>query len=121
VEDNENESELLAGYLRTCDFHVVTARDGADALEYLAGNDKPHVMLLDMNMPRMDGRTTIGKIRSNPKCAGLKVFAVSGASPEESSVRVGPNGVDRWFTKPIRPDRLVGEINRELAHCGAPA
>lgn len=120
VEDNPNESELLAGYLRTCDFHVVTARDGVDALEYLECNEPPHVMLLDMNMPRMDGRTTICKIRGNPDYAGLKVFAVSGSTPEKSSVQIGPSGVDRWFNKPIRPDALVGEINRELAQCGEP-
>lgn len=115
IEDNENESELLAGYLRTCNFHVATASDGADALEYLAYKDKPDIVLLDMNMPRLDGAKTIHEIRSNPAHADLKVFAVTGMSEHDSQVSSGPDGVDRWFMKPVKPDMLVSQINKELA------
>lgn len=121
IEDNVNESELLAGFLRSCNFQVATARDGADALEYLAYEPSPDVVLLDMCLPHMDGPTMIHEIRTNPRTAGLKVFAVTGLSPHESAVRVGPMGVDRWFTKPIRPDMLVTEIHRELAKLAKPA
>jgi carbon storage regulator CsrA len=114
VEDDENESELLAGCLRLCNFEVVTARDGVDALEYLSNHEKPDVVLLDMNMPRMDGPTTISQIRSNPANQHVKVIAVSGLSQSEVGVSSGPQGVDRWFLKPIKPDLLAEEIHREL-------
>jgi DNA-binding response OmpR family regulator len=120
VEDNNNEAELLAGYLRSFHFNVSVARDGAHALEYLACHDqKPDVVLLDMNMPRMDGKTAIFEMRSNPENEGLKIFAVTGMSQEEAGIGTGCWGVDRWFTKPIRPDVLVSEMHRELAELAA--
>jgi carbon storage regulator CsrA len=115
VEDNPNERALLAGYLQSFDYDVATAGDGADALEYLATHDKPDVVLLDMNMPRIGGAATVQVIRSNPGLAGVKLVAVSGLAPRQANVPVGKDGVDRWFTKPIRPDLLVEQLDRELA------
>jgi carbon storage regulator CsrA len=114
VEDDANESELLAGFLRLSGFTVDRASDGCDALEYLAANVQPDVVLLDMQMPRCDGPTTIQAIRKNPTFAGLKVFAVSGRVPADMGVTVGPAGVDRWFRKPLNPQSLVTELNRDL-------
>jgi carbon storage regulator CsrA len=111
VEDDANESELLAGYLRLSGFDVTTAGDGANALEYLAGGDRPDVVLLDMFMPRCDGPHTVSAIRKNKDLEGLKIFAVSGHCPEELGVSTGPRGIDRWFPKPVNPETLVREIN----------
>jgi len=115
VEDNQNERELLAGFLRMAGFDVVTAGDGADALDYLSAKAPPDFMLLDMIMPRCDGPATVRTIRANPQLAGLKIFAVSGISPGELRLESGPAGVDRWFPKPVNPNTLVQALNRELA------
>ena len=115
VEDNANESNLLAGYLRMTGFQVDTAGDGADALDYLHSHDRPDVVLLDMLMPRCDGPTTIGRIRRDPNLEGVKIYAVSGTSPKRFGVQTGPGGVDRWFTKPVDPRELVRQIDTELA------
>jgi carbon storage regulator CsrA len=114
VEDNANECELLAGFLRTFNFQVATACDGADALAYLSHHQKPDIVLLDMNLPRVSGNQAVREIRGNPALAGVKVFAISGMDPVQCGVTTGPQGVDRWFTKPIRPDALVAAIDREL-------
>jgi carbon storage regulator CsrA len=115
VEDNANESNLLAGYLRMTGFQVDTAGDGADALDYLHSHDRPDVVLLDMLMPRCDGPTTIGRIRRDPNLEGMKIYAVSGTSPKRFDVQTGPGGVDRWFSKPVDPRELVRQIDTELA------
>jgi CheY-like chemotaxis protein len=114
VEDNPNESELLAGYLRSCNFEVATASNGADALAYLARNEHPDVVLLDMNMPRMDGCATVRELRRNPATAGLKIVAVTGRTREEVGLDRCHQAFNRWFTKPIRPDVLVRELQSEL-------
>jgi carbon storage regulator CsrA len=114
VEDDANESELLAGFLRLSGFAVDRAFDGSDALEYLAEKGQPDVVLLDMQMPRCDGPTTIQAIRTNPDYAGLRVYAVSGQVADEVGVTVGPGGVNRWFRKPLNPQSLVTELRREL-------
>jgi CheY-like chemotaxis protein len=81
VEDNCNESTLLAEFLRLHGIAVVTACDGQDALDYLQQHSRPDVVLLDMRMPRCDGPATVAAIRNNAAFNGLKVFAVSGADP----------------------------------------
>jgi carbon storage regulator CsrA len=114
VEDDVNESELLAGFLRASGFEVDTADDGCKAIEYLSTHRRPDVILLDMHMPRCDGRSTISAIRRDPQLHGLRVFAVSGSEPAECGVVVGPDGVDRWFSKPIDPRTLVRQMSREI-------
>jgi carbon storage regulator CsrA len=115
VEDDLNESELLAGFLRLNGFEVVTAGDGADALEYLKSHNAPEFVLLDMKMPRLDGPQTVEMIRRDPRLEGLKVFAISGTAPSDLGVLTGPAGIDRWFAKPLNPEVLVNEMKRELA------
>jgi carbon storage regulator CsrA len=66
VEDNAQEGELLAEYLRLNGFCVDTAHDGCDALDYLSTHRRPDVVLLDMHMPRCDGPSTLSKIRHDP-------------------------------------------------------
>jgi carbon storage regulator CsrA len=115
VDDNANETSLLAGYLRTFGFRVATALDGRAALQFMESCTRlPDVVLLDMNMPGLNGRGTIDAIRRNPKTHSLRVFAVSGEDQESSNVPIGSGGVDRWFQKPISPDRLVREMSHDL-------
>lgn len=115
VEDNKNEAELLAGYLRTFGYDVTTVENGVECLDFLASHTRPDVILLDMNMPRMDGKAAIRRIRENPAHDGIKVFAVSGLAQETACIETGPNGVDCWFTKPLQPKMLVQQLQRELS------
>jgi len=114
VEDEKNERELLAGYLRLAGFAVDTAGDGCDALDRLRAGEQPNVVLLDMGLPRCDGATTAREIRRDPACAGLKIFAVSGHSPNEYDLDCGPGGIDRWFDKPLDPAVLRRDLTQEF-------
>lgn len=114
VEDDANECELLAGYLRLTGFEVETAADGLQAMVQLAKRDRPDIVLLDMKMPRFDGTKTVSAIRQNPDYRALKIFAVTGTDQGETSVKIGPEGVDRWFLKPVDPEQLVSAIQSEL-------
>ncbi len=115
VEDNLNESELLASYLRLSGFEVDTAPDGCDALRLLESELRPDAILLDMRMPRCDGPTMVSALRANPDLCDLKVYAISGTSPDALGVERGPRGVDRWFPKPLNPEVLVRELSRQLS------
>lgn len=114
VEDNANERELLATFLRMSGVSVDTAGDGADALDYLRSHERPDVILLDMSMPRCDGPTAVRAIRHDPTLSGVKIMAVTGHRAEEFDLPAGPGGVDRWFQKPIEPADLVRELEQEL-------
>lgn len=115
VEDDANERELLAGYLSLSGFEVDTASDGLGALVQLSRCKPPSVVLLDMNMPKLNGRSTLHRIRGQETLRKIRVIAVSGMRPEQAGVEIGPQGVDYWFQKPIDPQALVAEIERELA------
>lgn len=110
VDDDDNERELLAGYLRLTGFDVSEADDGLRALYRLSQATPPDVILLDMNMPGMDGQATLERIRANERHQNLPVIAVSGSDPEDVGVAVGPGGVDVWYRKPVNPKRLVEQI-----------
>lgn len=115
VEDDANESELMASYLRLSGFAVDTAMDGLQAMVQLAQNDRPDVVLMDMRMPRFDGEKAVAAIRANPDYRGLKIFAVSGTSQKETRVTLGERGVDRWFSKPVNPQKIVDAIHQEVS------
>jgi carbon storage regulator CsrA len=115
VEDDTNERELLAGFLRMAGLDVVTAGDGADALDYLRTEGRPDIVLLDLMLPHTDGITTAKEIRRDPANEGLKIFAVTGHSAD----RFGPDGlrgagIDRWFQKPLNPEALLRDLNQDL-------
>ncbi len=115
VEDNDNERELLAGYLRLSGFQVDTASNGLEAIKYLSNTDDlPQAVVLDMKMPHLDGAKTVSDLRVQPKTRDLKLFAVSGSTPAEMEVSIGPNGVNRWLSKPVDPAALVQQIGAEL-------
>lgn len=119
VEDNDNERELLAAFLRSCGLEVDTAVDGNDALDYLHTHGRPDAVLMDMGLPRCDGATAVREIRREPALRGLKVFAVSGHDPEEYELTSGPTGVDRWFHKPVDPRELIRVLRQEVeGNCG---
>jgi carbon storage regulator CsrA len=115
VEDDANESLLLAGILRMTGYEVDVAGDGSDALDYLHSHERPDVVLLDMKLPRVDGPTTLGRIRRDPALEGMKVYAVSAMPPKRFGVKTGPGGIDRWFCKPLDPRELVRQLDTELS------
>jgi carbon storage regulator CsrA len=114
VEDNSNERRLLAGYLSLSGFEVDVVPDGLEALDYLASHEPPDAIVLDMQLPRLNGAAAVGVMRSDPRFRGLKVYAVSGMNRRDVAVSVGPEGVDHWFTKPLDPRQLVERINAEF-------
>ncbi|MCL4202091.1 MAG: response regulator [Pirellulaceae bacterium] len=115
VDDNENESELLAAYLRACGYQVETARDGCDAMQKLEASEHPDVLLLDMAMPRCDGPSMLRDLGGDKRFDGLTVFAVTGSEPDRYMANRACNRVDQWFQKPVDAEALVREMNRVLA------
>jgi carbon storage regulator CsrA len=116
VEDDRTQSMLLAGVLRASGYEVDVACDGKHALDYLAAHELPDVVLMDMIMPRLSGADAIEAIRNNPRYEGLKIIGVSGKTPREAGVAIGPAGADDWLPKPLNPERLLKELDRRLTH-----
>ncbi len=107
VEDEHELRELVAHWLETKGYHVVEAADGHDAVELLEAGLRPDVILLDLTMPRMDGRAFLEWLRAQPDHQGRPVIVAS-AYLEDAP----PPGADRTFPKPFRPDLLERELAR---------
>ena len=108
VEDEPNEREMLAGFLRLQGYQVDTAADGDEAFEYLQANEDTAIVLVDMRMPRCDGPTAIRRIRENRNLDEVKIFAISGSPPEEN--QSASEDVNGWFMKPLNPQLLIESL-----------
>lgn len=111
VEDNDNERRLLAAYLRLSGYEVAEVPDGVDAIRYLEQNMVPDIILLDMNLPKLNGARTVSRIRQTPALKEVKVFGVSGSNRSSWKIPSGERGIDKWFQKPVNPEKIVRELD----------
>lgn len=113
VDDNANERELLAAVLTMQGFEVSLAADGVDAIGHLnEGHDLPHAVLLDMQMPRLNGETTLRLIRTDSRLKNLRVIGISGNEPQMHILPDALRGFDGWFCKPLQLNQLISLINQ---------
>jgi two-component system response regulator len=94
--------------------HVV--RDGREALDYLyrlggyADAPRPGLVLLDLNLPRVDGRQVLEKIKADPDLADIPVVVLTTSSAEEDILRSYNLHANAYVTKPVDLDRFVAAI-----------
>jgi CheY-like chemotaxis protein len=91
------------------------AYDGIQALEAVAF-DKPDLILLDMKMPRMDGRTTIRRLREQQGTRQIPVIVLSANPVTDATERAQllDMGVKDFLRKPVTPEQLVADIQKHL-------
>lgn len=90
VEDEPEAAELLEAILVREGCEVLHARDGAEALEAARELPQPDLVLLDLELPVMDGRSVLEALRSDPTTSGIPVVVLSGA-PDATRVRATDN------------------------------
>jgi two-component system, cell cycle response regulator DivK len=113
IEDNEQNRYLATFLLEKHGFEIAQAYDGAMGIE-LAGSILPHLILLDIQLPIMDGYAVARELRNNPALTNIPIIAVTSyAMPgdREKSIAAGCNG---YIEKPINPDTFTAEIEYYL-------
>ena len=88
VDDMEELRETLAEFLRDKGYSVITASNGAEALERLLSGPRPSLVLMDLEMPMMSGWEVLASLGQNPDLASLPVIVVSGASVDIEKLAV---------------------------------
>ena len=115
VDDIATNRLVASTYLRMLGASMIEAASGEEALAHLAG-DLPDLVLLDMNMPGMDGRETVQRIRGLPGPAGrIAVIAMTADALSEHRAAYLSSGLDGYLTKPLNPERMAAEIAAVLA------
>ncbi|MGH9499924.1 MAG: response regulator [Terriglobales bacterium] len=119
AEDNPVNRELLRELLETRGHSVGEACNGQEALHRIE-ESLPDILLLDLDMPVLDGFATVRRIRENPVVAALPVLAVTAYAMQGDRERVLSSGFDGYLSKPIQSrllfeemDRLLGKSNTE--------
>ncbi len=112
VDDSVTVRKVTSRFLEREGFNVVTAKDGADALQQLQIN-VPDIMLLDIEMPRMDGFEVAKNIRSTSRLGHLPIIMITSRTGEKHRERAMELGVNRYLGKPYQEDHLLETI-REL-------
>jgi CheY-like chemotaxis protein len=97
---------MLAGLLTESGHHVLVAYDGEVALRE-AEAFKPHVGLLDIGMPAMDGYQLAGRLRSDSQLPELFLVAITGWGQEDDRRLALSAGFDAHLTKPADPDQIA--------------
>lgn len=107
VDDTEDNLDLLEFALKRKPVEMIRANSGMECLS-LARERQPDVILLDIQMPEMDGFETLRRLRDNPATAKIPVIFLTAQRKEPESIEKGLlMGVDEYLTKPIDTDELL--------------
>jgi CheY-like chemotaxis protein len=117
IEDNEENRDLLTRRLRRRGFEVAIAIDGRAGVEQAVA-EKPDLILMDMNMPEVDGWEATRTIKASPGMADVPVIGLTAHSLEGDRERALEAGCTDYHTKPIDFARLVAQIEELLQQRG---
>jgi type IV pilus assembly protein PilB len=113
VEDEEALRLVLKDLLERDGYNVVEAGDGIQALDEI-DRSAPDLVVLDLNLPRLDGYGVLNRIRSRPSTAKLPVLVLTAKSDEDNEVRVFESGADDFLAKPFRQRALSARLKALL-------
>ena len=113
VEDNVDNRTLVRRILLSEDYNLIEAVNAADALRVLE-NTKPDLILMDINMPDMDGYTLTSKIKTIPGFERIPILALTANVMRGDKEKTLEAGCDGYIQKPLDIDQLIREVERFL-------
>jgi chemosensory pili system protein ChpA (sensor histidine kinase/response regulator) len=117
VDDSLTVRKVTSRMLARAGYDVATAKDGVDALEQLT-QIVPDVMLLDVEMPRMDGFELTRQIRRDPKLHNLPILMITSRTAEKHRDYALELGVNAYFGKPFQEEELLQQISAYVHRSG---
>lgn len=111
VDDSKTMRDLLRAALVPQGFDVCLAEDGQEGLEML-GSVTPHVIITDINMPKLDGFGFIKGVRDRDDMRGTPILVLTTESAPELKQRARSAGATGWIVKPFDRDKLVSAVRR---------
>lgn len=114
IEDNEQNLYLMRFLLEKRGFAVLSATRGRDGIR-MALDGKPQAILLDIQLPEMDGYAVAAELRKHPELEGIPIVAVTSYAMAGDREKILAAGADGYIEKPINPETFVAEIERYLS------
>jgi excisionase family DNA binding protein len=116
VDDDPRIIEMITDVLADCDrrYEVSSATDGFEA-GMMISSFHPHLVILDLMMPRVNGFDICRRIRLNPETSSVKILAVTGFANSANRDRILSLGADDYLEKPLDTGQLVDRVSQLLA------
>jgi class 3 adenylate cyclase len=113
AEDNANNRQLMEDVLSNIGYQIILAVDGIEAFD-LIHQEMPDLVILDVNMPGMNGFEVCERLKTNPETSSIPVLMLSALSDVENRVRGLGLGADDYLTKPFSPRELIARVDKRL-------
>ena len=110
VEDNQYNREMLTKRLERSGFEVMPALDGREGIEK-AKNEAPDVILMDLDLPEVDGWEATRRLKANPSTRPIPIIALTAHAGPVDLRKAVESGCDQYETKPVMFARLLGKIH----------
>jgi CheY-like chemotaxis protein len=114
VDDSPSVRRVVSNMLKSNGWDVQVARDGVEALEVIA-RERPAAVLLDIEMPRMDGYELMATIRSQEQYRGLPLVVLTSRAASKHHQRAMQLGADAYIVKPYQPEELLSTVSNLVA------
>jgi CheY-like chemotaxis protein len=113
IEDNKANRDLISFVLKPRGYEIVEAADGSEGLR-LAREKRPDLIIMDLQMPGLDGLTATRCMREIPELKGVKIIAVTAFAMAGDRETALAAGADEYLPKPINTRELPGVVERML-------
>jgi two-component system cell cycle response regulator DivK len=114
VEDNEKNMKLFRDVLQAAGYRTLEATTGGEAVA-LAADHAPDLVLMDIQLPDIDGVEALGRLRANERTASVPVLALTAQAMEGDRERFLAAGFDGYLSKPVNVTDLVASVKRYSA------
>jgi len=113
VDDEDQLRRVMSDLLGRDGFEVIEAADGAEALAQV-DRHAPDVIVLDLNLPGLDGYSVLKQLRSRPATRNIPIVVLTAKGDEDNEVRVFELGADDFMSKPFRAKALSARLQAVL-------
>jgi two-component system cell cycle response regulator DivK len=113
IEDTEDNRQILRDLLGMAGYDMIEARDGAAGV-VMAAEHKPDLILMDIQMPVMDGYEATRRIKANPELKSIPVIAVTSYALSGDEDKARAAGCDGYIAKPFSPRLMLAKVREIL-------
>ena len=114
IEDQEDNRQILRDLLTSADFEVIEAVDGEAGLAAAAAH-RPDLILMDIQLPIVDGYEATRRIKANPSLRAIPIIVITSYALSGDDDKARAAGCDAYFSKPFSPRQLLAKVREYLS------
>jgi len=114
IEDTEDNRQILRDLFAATDYELIEARDGAEGVT-TAQTEKPDLILMDIQLPVIDGYEATRRIKADPALSHIPIIAVTSYALSGDETKARAAGCDAYIAKPFSPRQLLAKVHELLA------